>query len=367
MKILHVINDLNIGGAQKLVHDLALLQNGDPDLNVSCFTFQKTGSRLEHELISQGIEIIFAESSPYSPSALKKLNSSMKRAELVHAHLFPSGYITSILKRTTGARLVFTEHSTHNRRRDHKFLRPIERNIYSRFDSVACISEATAANLAVWLGAEVSKQKLVVIENGINRQNFLNSPAKASEEIFGRAGKPLLMISRFTPSKDHLTVVRALSHIEDKDVFVAFAGDGETRKEVEIFAEENGLAQQVVFLGTRTNTPELIKSAEIGIQSSNWEGFGLTAIEMMAGGKPVIASEVIGLREVVGDAGLLFPNGDDNALARCIEALLGNEELYRDLQHKGLERSKDFSIESSARKYKKLYNDLTGKPSYLPL
>lgn len=355
MNLLHVINDLEIGGAQKLVHDLLLLQKKDPDLNVSCFVFKTTGSSLEKNLLANGIEIVSAESSPFSLSSAKHLRSLMKKADVVHAHLFPSNYITAMLKTATGAKIIFTEHSTHNRRRDHKTLRPLERLVYSRYDKIACISEATASNLSEWIGPKIAKSRIEIIENGINLKKFNQAEAQDPKSIFGRAGIPLLMVSRFTASKDQATVVRALTHIDNPEVFVVFVGDGERKQETKELAERLGVSERVVFLGTRTDTPELIKSAAVGIQSSNWEGFGLTAVEIMAGGKPIIASEVNGLKEVVEGAGLLFPKGDDKALAEKIMAVLTDESLYAELQAKGLERAENYSIEKTAEKYKSIY------------
>lgn len=355
MNLLHVINDLEIGGAQKLVHDLLLLQQKDPDLNVSCFVFKTTGSSLEKNLLANGVKIISADSSPFSLSSAKTLCSLMKKADVVHAHLFPSNYITAMLKSFSGAKIIFTEHSTHNRRRDHKFLRPLERLVYSRFDKIACISEATASNLSEWIGKDIAKSRIEIIENGIDLKKFNQAEAQEPKSIFGRAGVPLLMVSRFTASKDHATVVRALSHIDNPEVFVAFVGDGDLRQEIEDLAESMRVKDRVIFLGTRTDTPELIRSASIGIQSSNWEGFGLTAVEIMAGGKPVIASEVNGLKEVVEGAGLLFPKGDEKALAKQIMSVLTDECLYGGLLAKGLKRAEKYSIRQTAEKYKDIY------------
>lgn len=355
MKLLHVINDLNIGGAQKLVHDLLLIQNTDPDIQVSCFVFRQTGSELERNLISNGIQIISANSSPWKAKALRKLRHSMKSNDIVHAHLFPSNYITSLMKVNTNVKLVFTEHSTHNRRRDHKLLRPTEQFIYRGFDKIACISPATADNLSAWIGPHIAKCRIEIIENGIEMTRFTNAPYSDPKALFGRSGTPIIMISRFTASKDHPTLIRALKHIEDPNVFVVFIGDGERRNEIEDLVRNYDLQERVVFLGTRYDIPKLIKSSTIGIQSSNWEGFGLTAVEIMAGGIPIIASEVKGLKEVVEDAGLLFPSGDDSILAECIKSILSDKEVYQQLTLKGMKKAEKYSIKATAAKYKKLY------------
>lgn len=118
------------------------------------------------------------------------------------------------------------------------------------------------------------------------------------------------MVARFAPSKDQATIIRALLLL-DKDVRVRFVGDGETRPECERLAKELGVEDRVDFMGMQSKIPQLIAESYIGIQSSNWEGFGLTAVEMMACGKPVIATNVDGLKQVVEGTGLLFPVGDE--------------------------------------------------------
>lgn len=358
MKLLHVINDLSIGGAQKLVHDLCLIQKNDSQIEVTCFIFKKTDSEIEHNLIENGIDVVTGDSSFISIPSLKKLMQQMKRADIVHVHLFPSNYIVPLLNTITQKKIIFTEHSTHNRRREHSALRPIEQFIYNRFSSIACISEATAINLIKWIDSKTAYSRMVVIGNGIDLERFSKTPQRSSSDIFGRPGIPIIMVSRLTASKDHPTVIRALSLIEDNNVFVVFVGDGERRKELEELARDYRVENRVVFLGTRVDMPELIRSAFIGIQSSNWEGFGLTAVEIMASGRPIIASDVNGLNNVVKDAGLLFPHGDEYALAECIRKVLSDQKLYVDLQRKGVERSKKYSINSTAEKYKALYKNL---------
>lgn len=361
MKLLHVINDLNVGGAQKIVHDLILIQKNNPRIEVTCFVFKRTNSKIEQSLIGNGINIVIANKSFISISTLKHLIQQMRMADVVHVHLFPSNYIVAIANFIARKKLVFTEHSTHNRRREHRLLRSIEQFIYSRFNRVSCISEATADNLTKWIGAKIANPRLITIANGIDLERFSGVPKAKSVDIFRRPGIPVIMVSRFTDSKDHPTVIRALSLIEDKDVFAVFVGDGERRKELESLVKELNLENRVVILGTREDIPQLIRSAYIGIQSSNWEGFGLTAVEIMASGIPLIASDVKGLKDVVKDAGLLFSHENEYELADCIKKILYDKNLYARLQKKGLEKAKEYSIINTANKYDTMYHNLLNR------
>lgn len=165
------------------------------------------------------------------------------------------------------------------------------------------------------------------------------------------------MISRFAPAKDQKTVIKAISLLEDS-IHLIFVGDGETINICKQYAKDLNVENRVHFLGTRSDIPELIAQCEIGVQSSHWEGFGLTAVEMMAGGLPVIASNVNGLKQVVEDAGLLFETGNAIELKNYINKLLEDKAYYNKISVACKERSIQYSITNMAEKYMLLYNNI---------
>lgn len=335
--------------------DLLPVMNATNDVEVELVVYHLTGSATERRLLESGIRVTSLDLPLRSPRIISRLRPFIKGADIVHVHLFPSSYIVALANLGIGKPLVFTEHSTHNRRRDKSYFRPLERWIYSRYTKVGCISDATAANLTEWIGRSIAAPRVAVIENGIDLTVYQNAEAAPVKELFGREGKPLLMVSRFVPAKDQATVIRALPYLSDPDIFVAFAGDGETLEAHRKLVQELGLEKRVVFLGNRDDIPTLIKSTFIGIQSSHWEGFGLTAVEMMAGGLPVIASDVDGLRQVVEGAGMIFPQGNEQALADAVNNINNNDALRTRLITMGLSKAHAYSILTSSRKYFQLY------------
>ena len=120
------------------------------------------------------------------------------------------------------------------------------------------------------------------------------------------------------------------------------------------------VSQYVRFLGLRTDIPQLLQAADIIVMSSHWEGFGLVAVEGMASGRPFIASDVDGLREVVGQAGVLFPRGDDEALAQTIRQLCEHPDEYREVALRCQEKAQQYDISVTASKYLELYPELCG-------
>lgn len=357
MKILHVISSLETGGAQKLVGDLLPIFNRKPGVEASVVVFRLTGSDIEKRLLDAGIKVISIDSGLLSAKAVARLIPLMKEADLVHVHLFPTNYMVAAANMVARKPLVFTEHSTHNRRRDRKWLRPFEKAMYFNYSVIACISGATADALTKWIGHRIADSRIEIIENGIDLDSFHNAPEEDPVEVFGKEGVPVLMVSRFTASKDHAALVRALARIKRNDVYVVFVGDGETRKEIEDLAHKLGVADRVVFMGIRHDMPRIVKAAKIGVQASNWEGFGLTAVEMMAGGIPVIASDVDGLRQVVEGAGIIFPKNNDKALAQEIMCLIDHPPTNETLET-GHIRAACYSIHKTAANYLELYKSL---------
>lgn len=114
----------------------------------------------------------------------------------------------------------------------------------------------------------------------------------------------------------------------------------------------------IELVSSRTDVSRLLKSVEISVVSSHWEGFGLAAVEGMAVGKPVIASNVEGLCGVVNGAGILFEKGNDKELANIVKELLSDIDYYNKVGKAGFERAKQYDINSMVDKQIQLYNEL---------
>jgi glycosyltransferase involved in cell wall biosynthesis len=142
------------------------------------------------------------------------------------------------------------------------------------------------------------------------------------------------------------------------DVRLILVGDGENLAACKSFAESQGLSDRVQFVGNQSDVNAWIAKADVGIQSSKWGGFGLTAVELMAAGKPVVATDVEGLRQVVEGAGLLFPVGDEERLATMVKRLLDDESYYKQIAGKCSERAKLYDIHVTVDRYLEIYNEI---------
>ena len=271
--------------------------------------------------------------------------------DVIHVHLFPMLYWVAFANLFAKRKLVYTEHSTYNKRRNKWYLAPFERWAYSRYTKIISISDQTASNLKSWLNVDGGDKRFVVINNGVNLNEFKDC---AHEKEYPHA---LIMVARFVPAKDQETVIKAMTLLGE-DVHLIFVGDGEKIDVCKSMAKDLKVDDRVHFVGTQPDVPRWIGRAEIGIQSSHWEGFGLTAVEMMAGGLPVVASDVEGVKQVVEGAGVLFPHGDYEKLAEIVKKLLSDRSYYEVVKRKCIDRSKMYDINTMVESYMNVYKDV---------
>ena len=346
MKLLHVISSLEIGGAQRLLSDLLPIQK-EQGIDVNLLVYENIDNAFTKKVKSASIPIISLEEKNYrNPKILWKIRRVIRDYDIVHVHLFPSLYWVALASiGLPNVKLVWTEHSTNNRRRRKWYIRPIEKWMYRHYDRVISISEQTQSSLQDWL--QSANQHFVTIYNGVDTQSFSNVHKRI-------VPNSLIMISRFVPAKDQETVIKAMTYL-DKDVTLRFVGDGETLHQCKNLAKELGVLDRIEFMGARANVEDLIAESYIGIQSSHWEGFGLTAIEMMSAGKPVVASNAEGLRQIVEGAGDIFEVGNAKQLAEIVYHLLTNSTYYTNAAKRCRERAMQYDIHTMAEHYKAQY------------
>ena len=169
------------------------------------------------------------------------------------------------------------------------------------------------------------------------------------------------MVSAFRPQKDHGTLIRAMSLLP-RNYTLFLAGGAETdadRKYLEgcrSMVSELGVDGRVRFLGVRSDVPELLKAADVVVMSTHFEGVSLSILEAMSMGKPLVASDVNGVHDMVQGAGVLFPEGNSAALASEIRHLCENPEDAAKTGAMCLERANDYDISSTAAGYLKIYS-----------
>lgn len=348
MKVLHVISSLEIGGAQRLLSGLLPIQK-QQGIDVSLLVLKSEDNDFTKKVQNAGVPIISLNVKSFrNPFLAFKVRSIIKDYDVVHTHLVHALYICSLAARGLKIKLIYTEHSTSNNRRGKAYVRPIEKFIYGRYNKLISISQQTQDALQNWL--QSNDTRFIVINNGVDTKAFSN----IHKEVIP---KSLIMVSRFASSKDQETVIRAMKDL-DEDVTLRFVGDGENLEHCKKVVKEVGVGNRVQFLGVRSDVAELIAESYIGIQSSNWEGFGLTAVEIMACGKPIVATNVNGLKQVVEGAGYLFEVGDNKTLSKIVFGLIDNKKQYDLMAEKSIKRAKEYDIEITTNQYIKTYMEV---------
>ncbi|MDF9760411.1 glycosyltransferase involved in cell wall biosynthesis [Peribacillus simplex] len=196
-----------------------------------------------------------------------------------------------------------------------------------------------------------------MIENGVNFKKFHESKPYLKSQINEKLNEEkilICMVGSFSKQKDQVTLINAMKGLAE-DVHLLLIGEGPLKAQSEFLAKEVGVEHRIHFLGFRNDVARIYKASDIVVLSSKWEGFGLAAVEGMATGKPVIASDVTGLKEVVEGAGILFKKGDSLELAEKINTLIINGEDYRKVSDKCLKRASNYSIEKMVEGYMNLY------------
>ena len=364
MKILQVITSLEQGGAEVIVVNLATrLRRMGHEVDVCVFNGKETPLMKQLRSNVPEAKIYKLGMGYYQPCYVFKLAKLMRGYDIVHTHNSSPQLFVAIAGLTNHVKLVTTEHNTSNRKRQWKWYRFIESWMYRRYDHIICISKVAEDKLREYMGGDWLNQKTAVyhrmttINNGVDVET-IHQARPASDLIELKQGrKAILMVAAFRKQKDQDTLVKAMTLLDKSKFEVWFAGTGERLDSVRQLAVSLGVEKNIRFLGLRTDVPQVLKAADMIVMSSHWEGLSLSNVEGMSAGKPFIASNVNGLKEVTEGYGILFPHEDAGALAKEIMHL-GQEATYSDqIARRCYERALAFDINKMMNAYEKVYQN----------
>jgi len=167
----------------------------------------------------------------------------------------------------------------------------------------------------------------------------------------------ITMVAGFREAKDQDTLIRSILHLPN-NYHLALVGDGIRKDLCEQLVKVLGLNERVHFLGLREDVPRILKTSDIVVMSSYYEGLSLSSIEGMASGKPFFASDVNGLREITEGVGVLFDVGNENDLAKKIQFLINRPNEYKKIVQKCQNRAEEYDIKKTAENYIEMYNEV---------
>lgn len=362
MKIVQIINSLATGGAEKLLLEtLPLYRKAGIEMDVLLLWDNNQPFTVALKALNCCKVIVLNESDNYRDiyalSNIFKLRTYLKEYDIVHVHLFPALYFVRLASFGLPIKLLFTEHNTRNKRINNKNFKFLERWCYKGYQKIICISHEIKLLYSHYLNLP---ERLVVIKNGINLDAIFSAESyikSAVAESIHEEDVVLLQVSGFRKQKDQDTLIKAL-HFLPSHFKVVLVGDGERKNDLISLVNFLGLQNRVLFFGLRMDVPNLLKSADLVVLSSHYEGLSLSSVEGMASGKPFFASNVPGLQEVVAGAGVLFGQGNAEELANKIVELMDQPELYKQVAVACQERAQQYDVQVMVNKHILLYQEV---------
>lgn len=361
MKILIIINSLGTGGAEKLILDTVPLYNKN-GIIADVVVFKNDNYVFHSSLEATACCKIynFNNNSVYNPISIFKMMKILKNYDVAHVHLFPAQYFVVFAKLLSFSKikLIFTEHNTTNRRLENIFLKALDKWSYSFYTKIVAISDKIEIILSEHTG--LKENRIKVIQNGVAIHNIIEAKPISKNIINEKItdfDKLIIQVAGFREQKDQVCLIKALALLP-KECKLILIGDGETKTKCQGLVTDLNLENRVFFLGIRTDIPRLLKTADIVVLSSHFEGMSLSSIEGMASGKPFVASNVPGLHEMVEGYGVLFEESNEIQLATIITDLLQNDSYYNEVAEACVMHAKKFDIQFMVQQHLELYKSL---------
>ena len=360
MRILFIVTGLKIGGAEIQVSSLA-----------------KQMLRLRHQVaivvLNDGIEVtlpnevtIFSLGMSKTPisfvQALRSFQEIVKtwQPDVVHSHMVHANLFSRLarLLNVPIKRLICTAHSTNEGR----MLRMILYRLTDRWTDLTTNVSNAGVRAFVKIGA-VPQHRIKCVYDGVDADKFHADQSKRENT---RSALNIdntfcfLAVGRLTREKGYINLINAFEkiHQQRSDMLMLIAGEGPDRLLIEQTIDALGISSCVKLLGNRQDVVDLLNACDCFVMAPLWEGFGIAIVEAMMCEKVVIASNVGGIPEVLGDRGILVPSGDIGMLANAMKdvTLLSNEQcqlLGREARGRAYNL---FGLSEIANQWVKIYN-----------
>ena len=369
IKILYIITSSSIGGAERILYYTATgLNYNKYDIAVCSL---KNKGEIARALEKQGIEVCCLHMGGRE-SSLGWLSSTIAlirlfpyliriRPTIVHSFLFRANILARIAGYLTGIPIIIS--SVRVMGGEKKYFHYVEMITSFMVDHYVTVSESVKRYIID--KSKISAEKISVIYNGVNIKSQDNSYEQNPKMPFKIEDKDriLMTVGRLHKQKGHCYLIQAVSKVrkEFPKVKLLVIGEGEEENNLKKLVKSLDLTNEVIFAGLSSDIEGILPMAELFILPSLWEGFPNALLEAMAAGKPVVATKVGGIPEIVvhGETGVLIPPRDTDALAIAIIDLLQNRLKAKDMGEAARIRAgKRFSIYKMIEKTENLYQEL---------
>jgi glycosyltransferase involved in cell wall biosynthesis len=359
MRIAYVLTSLGVGGAEWQALALAerMVARGHTVSVVVLLSRQP-------EEWPTSLDCIHLEMRKTPASLLAGLGKARNflrtfKPDLIHSHTFPANMAARLLRLSLTAPVISTIHNVYEgswpRMLAYRLTDPLSRR-------TTAVSQAAATRYQRLRA--VPARKCTVLTNGIDTAEFIPSPERRLRlraQMCAKEEFVWLAAGRIVPAKDYPNLLRAFSLVHAAvpaaRLWVAGEAVGQDAAAVQAFAAELGLGASVRWLGLRRDMPALLEVADGFVLASAWEGMPLAVGEAMAMEKPVVATDVGGVRELVGEAGLIVSAKSPESLAQAMLGLMqSTPEARNSFGRAARERIQNhFSINAKADEWEALY------------
>jgi glycosyltransferase involved in cell wall biosynthesis len=357
VRIVQLIPSLAVGGLERVATTLTLQLHERGNDVIVCSRGAELNLAFQDALQSAGVPIVRIPRPRPNPRALvasvRALAPLLRehRPDIVHAHN-PAAAVVAAFARPRETAIVMTYHGVAPSQ-----LRLAARPLALAADIVVGIGPAASEEIA---RAGFPRARLRTVNNAVDA-----SVSRPRDEIRSELGladddEVVTMVGRYAEEKNHALLLDAFAQLDRPRLRGVLVGVGPLEAELRQRVRELGLDDRVLLTGARADAIDVVAASDVLALTSRREGLGLTLIEALSVGTPVVATAVGGIIDVVGDgeAGLLVPSGDVAALRDAIERLLDDAELRNRLVANGRRRvAEAFTVEDMVAGYLDAYSD----------
>jgi glycosyltransferase involved in cell wall biosynthesis len=355
------------GGAERVARDLLVALNPrrfERILFVSRPPRDRTGGQVVADLRRRGVDVRFLRRRfKYDPLAWWPLFRALRRerVDVLHTHAFGPNAWGSLIGRWAGIPVVIAHE--HNWAFTGRALRPvIDRELIARCaDAMIVVSEDARRRMIEV--ERIPSDRLELLPNGV--EALPPGDGRALRGDLGiRRGDPVVGTVCIIRSEKALDVLvgaaaRLTEHFPRLRLLIA--GDGPDRARVEGLTERVGLSDRIHMTGARTDVPDVLAAIDIAVICSDYEGSPRSVLEFMDAGKPIVATDVGGIPEVIEDGvhGLLVPPRDEAALAAALAEVLDDLDRGREMGARARDRCRrELSLDRTVESLQELYEEL---------
>ncbi len=355
LQIVHIIQLLGTGGAEKMIVDLAIQAHRQHDVKIICL-YPSGDYPYEKVLREHQIEIIFLNKKlGFDINTFIDLWKTLSKIkpDVIHTHLHAAIYALPWFMFHRKNRRVHTVHNMALAEfgRAHRILQ----GLAYRHVNVVPVAISHIVQGEITKEYHLEPEKVPIIYNGIDIAKFSPKIHMKTQGLY-----TIMNVASLTKRKNQALLIEAFNLVlkQKANVKLVFVGDGEEKSSLQSLAEKYKISDRVEFVGITSEVQKWLSKADIFVLCSFFEGLPLSIIEAMAVGLPVIGTAVGGVPDIIEDGvnGFLVPSNDALKLSMAMLKLIEDKELRSQMSQNNIEKAKNFDIGYVTGEYMKLYN-----------